>query len=174
MSKPLIVITLALFATLCASCKKRPATVQRPPGEAATDEPQDQPPPDSLQVIGAETAVLVGLWVKVLEQVKTEADVDEALKRLERISEQFGPLQERAEKLPALDPVELKKVDEQVEPLIRNAASGLEAETQRIFLLPDPIKSKVLPAHQQLMSKFRDMSRAINASSSSKSDATSP
>ena len=171
MNYRLLAITL-IIATLCGSCKKRQASVKRAPAEPANEEQAEPAKPDSLADIGTETAVLVRIWAVILERVETEEDTARALEELEKLSEQFDYLLERAENVPPLSPAEFKRLDDQVDPLIRQAASGLDSHTQRIFLLPEEIKGKVLPANQKVMEKFRNMSRAIRDSHSKADEAT--
>jgi hypothetical protein len=153
---PVVLALLALLSMLLlGSCEKRkPSVTKKPAGSAAV-------PPDSLISVGGETAGLVKMWVLALSVVETEESAATAATRLDIISAQFDGLVERAEKLPKLDPAEFKRIDREVEVLLSQAASGLESERKRIFVLPAEIKDKVLPAHQQLLEKFRAMGRAI-------------
>ena len=118
-----------------------------------------------------ETAGLVKIWVEILKQANTEEDVAPTTERLDKLSDQFDYLLQRAEKLPPLSQTEFKRIDAKIDPLIRQAASGLESEAQRIFLLPEPIKGEVLAANKELREKFRNMSRAIQNSQSETDEA---
>jgi hypothetical protein len=156
-------LSLLLLATflLTASCEKRkPSVAARPPGTGEAVQP------DSLGRIGAEAAELVGLWVLTLSVVETEESAATAAKRLDILGGQFDALVSRSMELPKLDPAEFKRIDDEIEGLLGGAASGLESQRKRIFVLPPEIKDHVLPAHQQLLEKFRAMSRAIRDASS--------
>lgn len=150
---PILSIALAA-ALLCGACKDSPNTPAKP---AAAE-----PPPDSLSNVGEDTAALIKLWTTILELVETEDSAKIANTRLVKAGEQFDALLERAKKLPVPSATERKRIDAQVDAKISKAASGLERQRKRIFILPDEIKRHVLPAHDQLVEKFREMTRAIS------------
>ena len=157
-------ITAILAATFtCASCKKRPPTLSKAPPKPQTNEQTAIPlAPDSLRDIGWDTAGLVNVWVTALKQVETEESADDATEALKKVSEQFDYLIERAEKLPKVTPEEFKQLDSQIDVMLSSSASGLERETQRIYLLPDEIRQRIIPASENLMKKFQTMSRSIH------------
>ena len=156
--RPIILAILAAAIPL-AGCKKQPPTATtKPPG---TEEPGK--PSDSLEQVGSDAASLVKLWVLALSGVETDESAATTAKSLSKIEDQFDYLVERAEQLPKLSPAEFKRVDDSVDAMLNGAASGLEAERKRIFLLPPSVKDQILPIHERLLSQFRNMSRTISA-----------
>ena len=157
--RPLVSVLLLAVALGCGACSKRkPSVSKKPPGSES-----EEREPDTLRRIGLETVGTVKIWVLALSTVETEEDADAAVKQLGVISGYFDALLERAQQLPKVSAEEYKRVDDEVDSLLGEASSGLEPETQRIFLLPDSIKSKVLPANEKVIEKFREMSRAMLA-----------
>ena len=155
--RPLIIAILAAAIPLAGCKKKLPTATKKPPG---TEEPAK--PEDSVDLIGMEAAGLVKIWVLALSVVETDESAATTAKGLTTIEEQFDYLVQRAERLPRLSPEEFKRIDDMVDSLLTEAASGLEVERKRIFLLPPSVKDQILPLHEQLLGKFRDMSRAIS------------
>lgn len=153
-------ITIAIVAAAIplTGCKKQlPTATTKPPG---TEEPGK--PADSLEQIGIDAASLVKLWVLALSGVESDESAATTAKSLSKIEDQFDYLAERAEQLPKLSPEEFKRIDDSVDAMLNGAASGLEAERKRIFLLPPSVKDQILPIHERLLSQFRSMSRTIS------------
>ena len=154
--------TIALAALcLLGACSDKPDKPVSPADQA----PADALPPDSFAEIGKDAAGLVESWTVALKSVQTEQDASVASRRLGAISEQFDALLERSTEVPALGVSESKRVDTETDFLISRAATGFEQERKRIFLLPDEIKSLILPAHDRLVKKFRSVSRSISQTS---------
>lgn len=151
---PIILLAALLATTGCN--KKKPSTKAKPPAE----EPRTV---DSIEDIGLTAAGHVELWVFTLSQVKTEEDAKNASKRLDLISNQFDLLAERAKELPKLSEAEFKSLDRKIDTAIGKVSGGLEIERRRIFLMPDEVKSAIIPTHEKLLKKFRATSRAIKA-----------
>lgn len=151
-----IILLAALFTT--AGCKKRKPTTQAKPVE----EPRTV---DSLEEIGMTLAAHIELWVFTLSQIQTEETAITAGKRLGLLSDQFDLLVERAEELPKLSEEEFKVLDRKIDEAIGKVSGGLDIERRRIFLMPDEVKTVILPVHEDLLKKFRTSSRAIKANS---------
>ncbi|MFT4547135.1 MAG: hypothetical protein ACI8XO_003164 [Verrucomicrobiales bacterium] len=156
---PLIILLSAAF--LASACDKK--SPEKSPATGGSSE--EQRIPENLAEIGTTVAALVETWSLTLSQVQTEDDVAAAKERLGLIASQFDALAARAKELPPVSDAGLKAVDRETDALIGKVAGGLEIERRRIFLLPDTIKAEVMPAHENLLKKFRATSRAIQASS---------
>ena len=161
MHRPLLIILATSF--LFGSCEKRKPSAPTKEGVDA-EETTPPAPPDSLGAIGLETTGLVKLWVLALSVVETEESAETAAKRLQIVSDQLDALLDRAKKLPKVSAAEFGRLDREIEILLSEAAAGLEPERKRIFVLPPEIKDKILPVHQELLEKFRSVSRAIRDS----------
>jgi len=157
---PLVLLILAAAVPLAGCKKKKPTATKKPPGDEAVAE--SEKPVDSVDLIGMEAVGLVKIWTLALSVVETDESAATTAKGLTNVEEQFDYLVERAEKLPPLSPEEFKRVDYAVDALLTEAASGLEVERKRIFLLPPSVKEQILPTHDRLLKKFRSMSRAIS------------
>ena len=154
-------ISILLLATLSLTigCKKKQPSTQEKPDEV------EFRVPDSLEEIGTTIADHIAIWVFTLSYIETEEDAATASKRLDIIADQFELLSDRAKELPKISDEQFKLIDRQIDHAISDVSGGLERERRRIFLLPDSVKSKILPAHENLVKKFRATSRAIQANS---------
>ena len=108
-------------------------------------------------------AVLCAVLMVFLLALPSDAEAQSTSVRPPEGTQTWGaPSQVPTTVLPQPSDAEIKAVDAETERYIEAAASGLEKERQRIFILPEEISSQILPIHEQLSDKFRTMSRAIS------------